>query len=111
MIEVFLVVEGHRLCTQSLTNQTIECWDITRGKQSTPSPLGTHSILSITPSTKYPSPWFIAFKDTPTGVYGIHSWDTRIPVGGYSNGCIRMNPEDIDSLITNYLFNQIIIEP
>ncbi|MGL5074813.1 MAG: L,D-transpeptidase [Waterburya sp.] len=107
MIPVTLEVTNHQLC--AVSPDTLRCWDITRGKPSTPTPLGTHSIKSITQSTKYPSNWLIEFSLTPTSVYAIHSWGTKIPIGQFSNGCVRMNPEDLEDLITHYLFNSITI--
>jgi lipoprotein-anchoring transpeptidase ErfK/SrfK len=107
MIPVVLEVSHNQLC--AVSPNINECWDITRGKPSTPTPLGTHEVLSITQSTKYPSNWLIEFKLTNNGVYAIHSWNTEIPIGQFSNGCVRMNPEDLEDLITSYLFNSITI--
>lgn len=107
MIPVTLEVNNHQLC--AVNPNVTKCWDITRGKPSTPTPLGRHSIKSISRSTNYPSNWLIEFSLTTTSVYAIHSWNTKIPIGQFSNGCVRMNPEDLEDLLTNYLFNSITI--
>jgi lipoprotein-anchoring transpeptidase ErfK/SrfK len=108
MIPVELHLINHQLCVVSeSTKEELKCYPATRGKLSTPTPLGTHTITSITPSSHYTNPWLIVFKETNNTTYAIHSWNTPIPVGQYSHGCIRLNSEDLNDILQNYLFNTL----
>ena len=112
MIEVILVVQAYQLCVMSLDfSVKYDCFPVTRGKQSTPTPLGVFPIQSITPTSDYLSPWVIQFHKQQENMFAVHSWDKTIPIGEFSNGCIRLNPEDLDNLINNYLFSTVLIKP
>jgi len=112
VIEVILVVQQYELCAYSLDfSVKYDCFPVTRGKQSTPTPLGPFPIQSITPTSDYLSPWVIQFHQEQDNIFAIHSWNNVIPIGEFSNGCVRLNPEDLDNLISNYLFSAVLIKP
>lgn len=89
----------------------VKVYPIAIGKPSTPSPLGSFSIIN-----KEVNPWWFPPKgdppvpsgpDNPLGyrwmgflpLYGIHGTNAPWAIGGaVSNGCIRMLEEDVEEL-------------
>lgn len=79
-------------------NKIIKSYPISGGKVSTPSPIGTFSIVSKgTWGEGFGGRW-MGFN-VPWGKYGIHGTIYPNLIGGnYSKGCIRMRNSDVAEL-------------
>lgn len=108
MIEVLLTLNETKLCAVQ-NDVPVECWNVARGKLSTPTPAGTFFVSAIIKHTKYVSPWLLPFHTDGNTTLAIHSWNGVVSPSYVSSGCIRLNPEDLNDLINNYLFNTLIV--
>lgn len=81
------------------TNNAVKSYPVATGKSSTPSPIGTWTVVSKA------SEWGEGFGtrwlglNVPWGKYGIHGTNKPHSIGGAaSHGCIRMFNKDIEDL-------------
>jgi len=80
------------------TNKIVKTYPISGGKRSTPSPIGTWTIINKGEWDKgFGTRWM--GLNVPWGQYGIHGTNKPLTIGGsYSLGCIRMINKDIEEL-------------
>lgn len=79
-------------------NKAVKSYPIAGGKPSTPSPIGTWTIISKGEWDKgFGTRWM--GLNVPWGKYGIHGTNKPLSVGGYASlGCIRMINKDVEEL-------------
>lgn len=80
------------------SKEIVKTYVITPGKPSTPSPIGTWTIISKGMwSGGFGTRWMAL--DVPWGKYGIHGTDKPSILGQHiSHGCIRMHNRDVEDL-------------
>lgn len=80
------------------TNDIVRCFPIASGKTSTPSPIGTWTIITKGSWGKwFGSRWM--GLNVPWGKYGIHGTNKPESIGtAASHGCIRMRNRDVEKL-------------
>lgn len=80
------------------SKEIVKTYVITPGKPSTPSPVGTWTIVSKGMwSGGFVTRWMAL--DVPWGKYGIHGTDKPSILGQHiSHGCIRMHNRDVEDL-------------
>ncbi|MGE5599281.1 MAG: LysM peptidoglycan-binding domain-containing protein, partial [Bacteroidota bacterium] len=88
---------GERTLRLLQAGSVVAAYPIAIGKPSTPSPLGTYSILNkaVDPGGVFGTRWI---GITPNGI-GIHGTNLPSSIGlAVSNGCIRMYNEDVEAI-------------
>jgi len=80
------------------TNKLVKTYPISGGKRSTPSPIGTWTIINKGQWDKgFGTRWM--GLNVPWGQYGLHGTNKPLSIGGpYSLGCIRMINKDVEEL-------------
>ena len=81
------------------TNEIIKSYPIAGGKPTTPSPIGTWTIISKSKNwgKGFGSRWMAL--NVPWGRYGIHGTNKPLTIGGAESlGCIRMLNKDVEDL-------------
>lgn len=81
------------------TNEVIKSYPIAGGKPSTPSPIGTWTIIGKEADwgKGFGSRWMAL--NVPWGKYGIHGTNKPLTIGGAESlGCIRMFNKDVEDL-------------
>lgn len=81
------------------SNKVVKTYPVAGGKSSTPSPIGTWTIVDKA------SGWGKGFGtrwmglNVPWGKYGIHGTNKPLSIGGAESlGCIRMHNNDVEDL-------------
>ena len=98
-----------------------KCYPVAIGKPSTPTPKGTFYVEAIATEKeilKYHSAFLGtllidigAAPNDNTRRLALHGTSKPELIGlRVSSGCVRWFNEDIEDLITNYLFNKVIIK-
>jgi len=81
------------------TNEIIKSYPVAGGKPTTPSPIGTWTIVSKASNwgKGFGSRWMAL--NVPWGKYGIHGTNKPLTIGGAESlGCIRMLNRDVEDL-------------
>ncbi|WP_338025754.1 L,D-transpeptidase family protein [Clostridium rhizosphaerae] len=92
------LVDNRLYLIDQLNNKIIKNYPIAGGKPTTPSPLGTFTIISKGEwSAGFGTRWM--GLNVPWGRYGIHGTNKPLSIGGHvSLGCIRMLNMDVEDL-------------
>lgn len=98
-LTILIEIDNKRLSVIDLkTNETIKTYLVATGKQESPTPLGTFTIVEKARwGGGFGSRWI--GLDVPWGKYGIHGTNKPDSVGfSASAGCIRMRNKDVEDL-------------
>jgi hypothetical protein len=97
--KILIDINEKKLYLINKSNEKVEkTYIIASGKPSTPSPIGTWTIISKGSWGKGFGTRWMGFN-VPWGKYGIHGTDKPYSIGGnLSHGCIRMFNKDVEDL-------------
>lgn len=128
MIEAIISVSliSKTLCAVPTNGHYVgQCFPVVVGCEAYPTKPGTYNVETIYTNASLVSfksgqnlgtniigSTFISLGASPTikgTLIGIHGWHNLIKSTDCSHGCIRMNNQDINQLINQYYFNEIII--
>ena len=99
---------------------TVEVYDVAVGKPSTPSPVGTFTIVNRVSNPTYYKPGKIVGpgRANPIGTrwiglsakgYGIHGTDAPASIGfAKSHGCIRLRNQDVEQLFARVRSGDVV---